>query len=122
MQREPSAARMIPPGRVDKQHNRLIRKIADGGFEQRALAQREQPGLVRAARRRRAHRSRQVAPTAKKDSGGPRRVTGRPGAVEITAKTHKAASDEQVPGWWLPRLRPGPRQLPLLGDQTRFRE
>ena len=72
VQGQPSAPRVIAPGRIDNQHGGFGAQVPDGGLEQRALAQRQQARLAGTAGDARANRPGQFD-----DRGAPRRRPGR---------------------------------------------
>ena len=117
VQRQPGSPRMIVGRRVEQQHVRRSRQRPDRRVHQRTDPQGQQPRTVRRARDAATYLPLEHDAPAHEHSRGPRHVARIPTPDEATREAHPAAADPQLTPSGPPRLRSGPRQLPLDLDQ-----
>jgi hypothetical protein len=108
---ETCPARVVAAGCIDEEDVRWLRESADRGFEERALAESQQAGLVRSAGS--ARHDDAVAADARR---GPRQVAFVARAAAAAGEADEDGADPRI-GREAPRRWPKCRQPRLLGDQ-----
>jgi hypothetical protein len=123
VQREAGATRMVAAGRIDEHDIRTLAERANGGQEQRALAQREQARLVGSSRLACDDGARDDSPVTHDRRARPARLALAARSGRAALEADEAAADGEPAVRRAPRRRPHASELLLRANERvgRFR-
>ena len=106
MERQAGAPRVITTGRVHEDDVRTGGETADGGLEERSVAEREQASDVRGCGSAGRHRDAELVVDEQR-GGGPARLVRRAGTDAAPSEADEAAghgaAGRRRPRWWMRR-------------------